>query len=389
MDRQVVRVAAAAFVAAAVLGAALAAHGHPAYGREAAFQILLGAAFGAVLQRARFCMTSAFRDLFLLRDRRTMLGVLTALAAGCVGYAVLFEARLPDPSRWTPPLAHILPTNWHVLAGGTVFGAGMVLAGGCISGQLYRLGEGQMTAPVALAMMVPGYWLAYSIWDWVYVKAVAREVFWLPRSTGYAVALAVHLAALGAVAAYLLWKFPALPPKPGEPATLRTALRKTFVDGWPAWLGGLAVGAIATLAYLRTVPLSTTGEINRLSHALGKTLGVAPAELAGLGKLPGCRPEMTTGALTLNALFVLAAVAGAFAAALGAGEFRPRLGRPRSLALAAAGGLLMGFGAMISIGCTIGSFLSGFMAFSAHAWVMAAGLMIGAWLGVKLLRRWA
>ena len=62
-------------------------------------------------------------------------------------------------------------------------------------------------------------------------------------------------------------------------------------------------------------------------------------------------------------------------------------GRPRTFALAAGGGVLMGFGAMLGLGCTIGTFLSGVMAFSLHGWVFAGGLMAGAFLGVKILRR--
>ena len=42
--------------------------------------------------------------------------------------------------------AHVTPANGHLLLGGFSFGLGMVLAGGCISGQLYRLGEGSLVA---------------------------------------------------------------------------------------------------------------------------------------------------------------------------------------------------------------------------------------------------
>ena len=46
---------------------------------------VFGLAFGFVLQRARFCFASAFRDIFLLGHARTMKGVLLGLAVGSVG----------------------------------------------------------------------------------------------------------------------------------------------------------------------------------------------------------------------------------------------------------------------------------------------------------------
>jgi hypothetical protein len=383
------------FAAAGVLAAGLAwgasrLHAHEAHGRAASFTLLAGAAFGVILQRSRFCFAAAFRDLFLLRDRRVALGVLAALASGSVGYLVVFGAQLPDPSRYLPPTAHVAPVGFHLLLGGLSFGTGMVLAGGCLSGSLYRLGEGSLVAPTALAGAVLGYGIAFHAWEGIYLKAVAAgPVVWLPRSLGYAGALVVQLGVLAALAALLLWKCPGLPPRPGEAATLRSALRRTFVDGWPAWVGGIAVGALATFAFFRTSPLGVTSELGRLSHLLGKRYGLVPAELLGLNKLPGCRPVDADVSLTPNAIFVGALVVGSAVAALLAGEFKWRLGRPRTHALAAAGGVLLGFGAMVSLGCTVGTMLSGIMAFSLSGWLFAASLAGGAWLGTRLLRRLA
>jgi hypothetical protein len=44
---------------------------------------------------------------------------------------------------------------------------------------------------------------------------------------------------------------------------------------------------------------------------------------------------------------------------------------------------------MISLGCTVGTLLSGIMAFSLSGWVFAAGLAGGAWAGSQALRRLA
>jgi uncharacterized membrane protein YedE/YeeE len=385
------RLAAAAAVAAAIIGAGLILHDHPEHGRPASFSLVAGAAFGAILQRTRFCFASAFRDLFLFGDRRMALGLLAALAAGSAGYQVVFGAWIPDPTAgYLPPQAHIAPASWHLLLGGAAFGLGMVLAGGCISGNLYRLGEGLMTAPAALAGAVAGFWAGFACWNILYVEAVATgPVVWLPASLGYAGALALQLAVFAALAALLLELCPAPPPRPPVAPALKGAVRRILVLGWPAPLGGAAVGLLAAFAYLRVAPLGVTSELSRLARLLGGALGVVPERLEGLDTLAGCRPGLSSAVLTLNGIFVLSLVAGSLCASLLAGEFRLRWGRPRSYLLALGGGVLLGFGAMISLGCTVGTLLSGIMAFSLSGWVFFAGLAAGSFAGAGILKRLA
>lgn len=389
-----IRFAAAALVAAALAVVSFRMHADPQdpqRGREQAFLVLSGAALGALLQRSRFCFASAFRDLFLLRDRRVALGVLAALAAGSVGYAVVLVARNPDP-LYLPRTAHLAPAGAHLLLGGGAFGAGMVLAGGCVSGSLYRLGEGSLVAPVAIAGMIPGFWAGFASWNFLYAHVIATPLspqVWLPRPLGYAGALALQLAALGALAWAILKRCPALPPRTPEAVTPSVALRKIFRDGWPAVPAGAALGILATFSFLRVSPLGVTSGLGLVARKLGGLLGVVPRRLEGLDQFAGCRPVLEDGWLNDNGIFVLSLVAGSCLAALLSGEFRLRPGRPRTWALALAGGVLIGFGSMISLGCTVGTLLSGIMAFSLSGWVFGAGLLGGAWLGGRILRRLA
>lgn len=376
-------------VAAGLAAAAFALHDAAGYGRGASFAVTSGAVFGVILQRSRLCFASAFRDLFLLRDRRTALGVVAALAAGSVGYQVVFGAWIPDPrAGYVPPTAHITPAGWHLLLGGGAFGLGMVLAGGCISGQLYRLGEGALTAPVALAGSIAGFWGGFAVWNALYVGTVATSpMVWLPRSLGFAGSLALQLAVLVALAALLLRALPAPPPRPAEAVTLAVAWRRVAIEGWPAWVGGVAVGVLSTFTFLRTTPMGVTSELSRMARASGTALGLVPLRLEGLDVLAGCRPAATDRAMSDNGLFVGALVLGSCCAALLAGEFRLRLGRPPAHLRALVGGVLLGFGAMISLGCTVGTLLSGVMAFSLSGWLFLAGLLGGSRLGVTALRR--
>ncbi|MCI0340805.1 MAG: YeeE/YedE family protein [Planctomycetales bacterium] len=377
--------------AAAVAGAVAAAAWlvHASRGRDASFAVLVGLAFGAILQRSRLCFASAFRDLYLQKDRRTALGVLAALAAGSVGYLVVFGAQMPDPSGgYVPPTAFISRVGWHVLLGGASFGFGMVIGGGCISGHLFRLGEGKSTAVAGLLGDVAGFVVGYLAWNPLWTATIAMSpAVWLPKTFGYAGAAILQIGAL-AVGAGLLLRFLAPPPPAAhEPATLAGVARRVFVAGWPGWAGGLALGALATLAYFRGTPLGVTAELSRLGRLAGDAIGAVPARLEGMDLMTGCRPPMDATGLSANGLLIVSLVAGSLAMALAAGEFRPRVFSPRRYALAFVGGIFLGFGALISTGCTVGAMLSGTMAFSLHGWVFLVALAGGAWGGSLVWRR--
>src|SRR5918996_6479388 len=128
---------------AAATGAFVVLVGAASSDRLLAVFWLFGLAFGFVLQRSRFCFASAFRDLFLLGDARVMKGIIAGLAVATAGFAVLMARLVPEVGFGSlPPGATVLPLGVHTLLGGVLFGVGMVLAGGCTSGSLYRAGEG-------------------------------------------------------------------------------------------------------------------------------------------------------------------------------------------------------------------------------------------------------
>jgi uncharacterized membrane protein YedE/YeeE len=177
----------AAMAVAAALAAAIhlvGARAEPATPLQ--LSLILGAAFGFVLQRARFCFFCIWKDWLDRRDPRGLLGILTALAVGIAGYTLIYGAWLPDPSgQRLPPTAHIGPVGPALLLAGVVFGAGMAISGSCLSAHLYRLGEGSPTAPFALVGAVAGFVLGFLSWNGLYLAAIVdTPVLFLPRHLG-------------------------------------------------------------------------------------------------------------------------------------------------------------------------------------------------------------
>ncbi|MGE5808504.1 MAG: YeeE/YedE thiosulfate transporter family protein, partial [Nitrospirota bacterium] len=97
-----------------------------------------GFIYGMCLQYGRFCFASAFRDLFAVGVPRMVVGIMIA---------TLFFAFVSSFVTATGfSTFHASPSGVHSIVAGLIFGIGMVLAGGCASGSLYKTGEGNGVA---------------------------------------------------------------------------------------------------------------------------------------------------------------------------------------------------------------------------------------------------
>lgn len=120
-------------------------------------QIVLGASFvlsalfGAVAQHTRFCTMGAISDLVNLGDGTRMRQWGLAAGVAMLGFAALGYTGAIDPSK----VLYSTP-RWLWLSaalGGTLFGAGMVLASGCVSKSVVRVGSGNLKSLVVLLVM--------------------------------------------------------------------------------------------------------------------------------------------------------------------------------------------------------------------------------------------
>ncbi|MFP4378343.1 MAG: YeeE/YedE thiosulfate transporter family protein [Spirochaetales bacterium] len=352
------------------------------------WMLIGGVVFGVLLQRTRFCIFCIFKDLFLYRNARPFLAVLGALAVGSLGYLLIFESWIPDPAQgWLPPQAHIAPVGWHLVAGGLLFGSGMAFSGSCISSHLYRLGEGSGLAIPSLLGAGVGFGLGFLAWNPIYLNFVQQApVVWLPEQTGYGGAALIQGGILLIVAfAALIWHRRRAEAHPPTLQSAGTMLRRFFLERWKPAVAAVGIGLLGFLIYFKVEPLGVTAELGRLSRASFGSLGVLPERLEGLDTLAGCSTAETGEPITTNAIFILALVGGSLISALSGGYFKAKLPSIGEAIRGFGGGIMLGFGAMISLGCSIGTFLSGSMAFSLSGWVFGAFMALGIWLGIKAL----
>jgi uncharacterized membrane protein YedE/YeeE len=375
-----------------------------ARGRDSEFAMFwaFGLAFGFVLQRARFCFASAFRDIFLLGHARNMKGVLLGLAVGALGFGLLMSQQIPNTSLSIyPSTANVLPVGIHTALGGLLFGVGMVLAGGCVSGSLYRMGEGYVASWVAFLGVMGGLLASAHTWNWwwrVHIASAPRV--WLPHWIGHAGAVVATLVALLLIYVALVWwehraglvvsgraRSAEIPAGPSE--HLRAVAGQIFVDGWPVMVAGGVLGGLNVLLFAAAEPWGFTGEISRWSIRVASVVGASPGPLAGVGALPGCVMVSAEGVFVTHMLFlVLGMFFGSFAAAVGAGEFKIRAPkRAVRYVQSLGGGVIMGYGSGIAMGCTIGAFFSAIPSLALNGWVFAIFLGLGAWIGTHAIQR--
>lgn len=349
--------------------------------------LLGGALFGLLLQRSRFCFFCVTRDFIEQRKPDGLLGILAALAVGTLGYHLVFGAFVPDPSSGRlPPDAHVGPLSWVLGLSATVFGIGMALSGSCISAHLYRLGEGAFASLFALFGALIGFFLGFLCWNPLYLLSTQQApVVWLPAWQGYGVSFLLQIALLGGLACWLLLHVQAST----EPRVVARNLRQLlFGQRWPTWVGGVLIGFLATLSYLRVGPLGVTAELGSVARTAADGLGWLPERLEGLDSFSGCATAVKEALLSNNGLFILGLVVASWASALLAGDFQPKRPRVSELLRNLLGGILLGWGSMLALGCTVGTLLSGIMAGALSGWVFAVFCLMGVWLGLRIRRYW-
>jgi uncharacterized membrane protein YedE/YeeE len=363
---------------------------------------LLANLAGFTLQRSRFCFASAFRDLFLFGSGRIMKGVIVGLGIGTIGFAINMYNQVPFPAFGVLPAeANILPVGISTIVGGLVFGFGMVLAGGCVSGSLYRMAEGYIGSWVTMGGIIIGLGLLSQTWNWWWNTFISQEPqIWLPSMLGYGGSVVLTLIGLLTTFMLVLWwesrsglSIPkTLSKEVAEDTFFQKLLvlwRSVFVLGWPAVIGGSILGGIGVLMYMVHMPWGVTGELTRWANSAMTTLGVAPPEALGLNSIGGCAGRAGGSGIFPHTFAVtVGLLPGALEAALFAREFKLRFPRSATRYVQSlGGGIMMGYGAGLGIGCTIGAFFSSIPSLSISGWVFALSLAGGAFLGVQLIKR--
>ncbi len=327
---------------------------------------LLGFAYGIVLQRSSFCFARAAYELFLLRTRYAVYGVMAGLLTATVGFGAVSLARSHLGIQGHGNLL-TLPAGGSTLLGGVLFGIGMVISGMCAAGTLQRIGEGYAIAWAVLAGIIAG--AALNPFRGLYLRELIplRSGPSLAQLIGPGAGFLMTIAVL-AVLWIVLARSGAAPRRPAAPEPWRARARALLT---PPVVGGVLLGVLNTVQMAAVMPWT-----------VGYPLTLVPGVLSG-----GPSQATVRAALPLLALDGCMVLGALVAGAVGRGlSFRwPR--RRVEVINGLGGGILMGWGIQTAHGCNIGGVFSAIPSLSVSGWLYLPAILFGAWLGVKIIRR--
>jgi uncharacterized protein len=343
---------------------------------------VLAAVFGAVAQRTRFCTMGAVADVVNMGDWARARMWALAIAVAVLGFNAMVALGYVEARNSIYAAPRLL---WlSSLSGGLLFGFGMVLASGCGSKNLVRLGGGNLKALVVLLVLglaafmtlrgLTAVWRVRSV-EAVFVQLPVGQD--LPTLLGLASGAAVPVMAgiLGGVIALVLTVW---------------VLRHPDGRSGEVWLGGVGIGAVVVAVWWVSGRLGFLPEDpNTLEPAFLATNSRRMESLSFVAPVGYALDWLmyfsdTSKLLTLGITSLGGVVAGAFAVAKADGSFRwEGFGGTEDLANHLAGGALMGVGGVVAMGCSVGQGLSGVSTLSLGSLLALAGIVGGAVLALR------
>jgi uncharacterized membrane protein YedE/YeeE len=326
--------------------------------------LVIGLIFGVALQRGRFCFNSAFRDALLFKDFTILKAIGVAIAVEMVGFQLLSDFHLVQ----LYPRGLYWGTN---ILGGFVFGVGMVLAGGCISGSTYRTGEGMVGSMLAVVGIAAGAaaLLSYPLASEVRLLQVGTEIQinGVPPTAPLELGLSPWIIIVPVIALFAFFAQRSHR-KHGKTNDGGSLLPRS----WPWWFSGVFVGAVAIVSY----PMAEAAGLTTPLAMTGGYVGILAALL-----------NWNLRYIDWEQTMVLGAILGAAIAAVVAKEWKLRMPPPRMLAQSIVGGLIMGIGAVLGDGCNITTILIGIPLLSLGGILAGTFTILGCWTAAYLMFR--
>lgn len=170
-------------------------------------------------------------------------------------------------------------------------------------------------------------------------------------------------------------------------------IKKYLKKPWPYWVGGILLG-LMNVILLATIRISWQITSGFLLWGIGiiQYFGLKPLNWEYFSYFKSYyEPVILYENIFINQYTVLnlGVIIGSLIATLLASEFKiKKIKSKRQFFMALIGGVMMGYGTRLAVGCNIGAFFSGIPSFSLHAWVFGIFAMLGTWAGVKILSKY-
>jgi len=340
---------------------------------------------GAIMQRTRFCTMGAISDFFAMQDLTRLRQWSLAIGVSIVGVAILSSMGIIDTTKSIYTSSRL--PYLSILVGSLCFGFGMVLASGCGSKTLVRIGGGNLKSVIVFLvlglvayMTLRGFFavIRANILDIFFISFESNQDLpsLLSSSTGQN-RLTVHF-----ILGILI----------GACFVLFALIKKSFwsLDNLVAGFGvGLVICAVwwisGHMAFVAEDP--NTLEAVFLATNSGKMESLSfVAPYAYLLDWLMFYSD-TSKVLTIGVVAVFGMVSGSALYALTTKSFRwETFANVEDTANHIVGAALMGFGGVTALGCTIGQGLSGVSTLALGSFLALPGFFLGTYLALRYLQ---
>ncbi|PKL51396.1 MAG: hypothetical protein CVV37_06745 [Nitrospira bacterium HGW-Nitrospira-1] len=351
--------------------------------------LLLGYLAGIIMHRSDYCIAGMFRDLFLFKHTFMLRTLVLLVVSNIILFELARQSGLvlyPFPPTGSPSLSAVI--------GGALFGIGMILAGGCPTATLYKMGSGNFLSLIAFTGIISGCLLYAEIHPYC-AAFIKQTTFFQGRITIPQMLGADPLIVISATAAaggffIIRWL------RDGK------LVRPSNAEGYfQPWKAAVCLAFIGVVAYVVVgKPIGVTNGYAKLGAYIegiffrGHVEGLPFFKATPINYMhPLTNIHMQGGsgpwfdAVSVMELpIIIGIVFGSACSAVLLREFRIYYNVPyRQYISAFTGGVLMGLSARLSLGCNVTHLLGGLPILTGQSILFLAGLVPGAWLGSKML----
>ncbi len=337
----------------------------------------LSVVLGAIMQRTHFCTMGAVSDIVNMGDWARMRMWVLAIGVAMIGFNAMVALGWLDASNSIYAGPRFI---WlSALVGGAMFGFGMVLASGCGSKTLVRIGSGNLkSAVVFMVLGLAAFATLKGITAVARVETVDRIATTFATATDLptlaAAATGMSKGVLAALIGFVLGG-----------ALVAWALARPEGRSADNILGGLGVGAVIAATWWVSGRLGHVAEDpNTLQEAFLATNSQRMESLSFVAPFAYTLDWFLyfsdkSKLLTIGIVSVFGVVAGASIYAIATKSFRwEGFRNAGDTGNHLVGGALMGIGGVTALGCTVGQGLSGLSTLSLTSFVAIAAILAGA-----------
>ncbi len=345
---------------------------------------LLAFIFGAVGNKTRFCTMGAVSDWINMGDLGRMRMWLLAIAIALLGSSALHLAGVIDLGKSIYPGPNFTWLSYVV--GGLLFGVGMTLGSGCGSKTLIRIGHGSLKSLVVYVFLgIAAYMTLRGILGAFRVEVLEKASVTLAAGQDLpslvSSVIPLNKAALTAALAALV----------GGAMLVFVYVDKEFRSSFDYTLGGVVTGLVVVGGWYVSGHLGYLAEDpNTLQEAFVRTNTGRMESFSFVSPLAYTLEYLMfwtdkSKVITYGIASAAGVIAGSAAYAITSRTFRWEGFRDaEDTATHVIGGLLMGFGGITALGCTIGQAITGFSTLALGSIITFASIVAGAAATMKL-----